>query len=51
MKEEQARAGRVCIRGLSSLVLYSVLRGFFPGYSAFSPNQKPTFDLICCDLV
>ena len=34
------------IRGLSSLVLYSALRGLSPGTPVFPSPQKPTFDEI-----
>ena len=35
------------ICGLSLLVLYSALIGFFPGTPVFPSPRKPTFDLIC----
>ena len=28
-------------------LIYSALKGFFPGTLVFPSHQKPTFDLIC----
>ena len=39
------------ICGLSLLVLFSAPRGFSPGTPVFPSPQKPTFDLICIDLI
>ena len=43
------RLGVIC--GLSLLVLYSAPRGFFPGTAVFPSPQKPTFNLICVNLL
>ena len=43
------RLGVIC--GLSLLVLFSAPRGFSPGTPVFPSPQKPTFDLICIDLI
>ena len=43
--------GSDVICGLSLLVLYSAPRGFSPGTPVFPSHQKPTFDLICVDLI
>ena len=43
------RLGVIC--GLILLVLYSVLRGFSPGTPVFPSPQKPTFYLLCVNLL
>ena len=41
----------VVICGLSLLMLYFTPRGFSPGTPVFPSPQKPTFDLICVNLL
>ena len=43
------RLGVIC--GLSLLVLYAAARGFSPGTPVILSPQKPTFDLICFNLL
>ena len=40
------RLGVIC-----GLVLYSAPRGFSPGIPVFPSPQKPTFDMICVNLL